>query len=84
MVKYLPFTELLCAMEGGEALKLYVEVKEDNAIVENFGVHTIVEKLDGGATSLPYPPASPDEQQLERRFVAIYVLVHVLDTGDLA
>lgn len=58
-------------------LKLYVEV-------ENFGVHTIVEKLDWGETSLPYPPASPDEQQLERRFVAIYVLVHVLDTGDLA
>lgn len=43
-------------MEGGEALKLYVEVEEDNAIVENFGVHTIVEKLDGGdgqGTSLP-------------------------------
>lgn len=43
-------------MEGGEALKLYVEVKEDNAIVENFGVHTIAKKLDGGdgqGTSLP-------------------------------
>ena len=56
LVKYLPFTELPCAMEGGEALKLYVEVKEDNAIVENFGVHTIVEKLyrgDGQGTSLP-------------------------------
>jgi hypothetical protein len=50
-------------MEGGEALKLYVEVKEDNAIVENFGVHAIVEKLYGGtAKELRYH--SPQHLQM--------------------